>query len=132
MHFLKIYFDSENSTFHFKVPKENSSFSKAEYIACWNEILTCVDVFKPLYLLIDTFELNYWYIPEIEYIFNTISSKMGASNIAVVRCNNILGQYTLETLIKVCPSKGHNIFKNKEEGISWLKAKTTVCQPIKF
>ena len=29
--------------------------------------LESVEVFKPLYLLIDTFELNSWNIPEIEF-----------------------------------------------------------------
>jgi hypothetical protein len=129
---MKNYFEPQNKTLLVIIPIENCSFSKTEYVSYWTEILIDVDIYKPNYLLIDTTELCYRRLPEVEYIFNDISSKIEPGNMALVKCNNIYGRYTFETLLQNCPVKGHTVLNDRNDGIIWLNARESELanQPI--
>lgn len=123
---MKNYFESQNKTLLVIIPIENCSFSKTEYVSYWTEILIDVEIYNPNYLLIDTTDLCYRRLPEVECIFNDISSRIEPGNMALVKCNSIYGRYTFELLLKNCPVKGHTIFNNSNDGITWLNTRESI------
>ncbi len=125
---MKSYFEPKNSFLLVTIPKENCHYSVIEYLDCWSEILNHVNFYNPIHLLINTADLSYRRIPEVECIFNTISSKVKPENIAIVKCNNIYGKHAFESLLKNCPFKGHSILNNSSDGIMWMNTRKPVVE----
>lgn len=70
---FEIYFDSEKMILMILWLPDNCSLSEIEYFDNWFAISRYVDVLKPMYLLIDSYELAYRQLSKVNEIFNYIS-----------------------------------------------------------
>jgi hypothetical protein len=119
---MEICFESDKMALRILWLPDNHSLATVDYIDCWITISRYVDVLKPEYLLFDAYEFEYRTFREVNTIFNDISQKLKPVNIAIVTSNNILGEKSLEDLMKNCPLKGHNVLDNSNEGRIWFES----------
>jgi hypothetical protein len=127
---MEILFEPENAILKIKWQPNNSSLGVADYIEEWVSIQRYVEILKPHLLLINMKMFGYRKLPEIIPIFNSITEKLTPHNIAIVKCNDILGNKTVENLLNRCPQKGHQIFEDNNLGESWLKIRTSIVDRL--
>jgi hypothetical protein len=119
---MLIYFESDDHVLKIQWLPGNECLSTLEYIDCWIDIEKQIDSLNPTFILIDMSTFGYRIIPEINIVFNRISRDLDPKSIAIIKSSILLGQLTLENLLKNCPFNGLLVFESIERWDIWQRA----------